>query len=62
MYSSLTLRELEYLEYIRRKNLPLYGTVCQSLKEERYDNIVNHQHNSSAPMLKGGEDIYEMRS
>jgi len=37
MYQVLTLRECEYLEYIRRKNMPLYGAVIHKLKEERYD-------------------------
>ena len=36
----LTLRECEYLEYIRENNLPLYGDVIQSLYEERREESV----------------------
>ena len=55
MYQVLTLRECEYLEYIRRKNMPLYGNVIQKLKEERYDGLVNEQ----KPIYNGGNS-YEM--
>ncbi|XP_066925423.1 uncharacterized protein [Clytia hemisphaerica] len=55
MYQVLTLRECEYLEYIRRKNMPLYGAVIQKLKEERYDGLANDQ----KPMYDGGNS-YEM--
>jgi len=37
LYKTLTLRECEYLEYIRRTNLALYGQVLQKLKEQRFD-------------------------
>lgn len=58
MYQVLTLRECEYLEYIRRKNMPLYGAVIQRLKEERYDGMVN---TDSKPIFRGGgADSYEM--
>jgi len=33
MYRKLTLRECQYLEYVRRKNLPLYGNILQKLKK-----------------------------
>jgi len=37
VYQSLTLRECEYLEYVRKKNLPVYGRLIRKLKEERLD-------------------------
>ena len=37
VYQSLTLREREYLEYIRKKNLTVYGKLIRKLKEERID-------------------------
>ena len=43
MYSVLSLRECEYLDYIRRKNMPLYKDVLASLKDERYPGLVNDQ-------------------
>jgi len=36
IYKKLTLRECEYLEFIRRKNLALYGEVIRKLKDERF--------------------------
>ena len=37
VYQSLTLREREYLEYIRKKNMTIYGNLIRKLKEERLD-------------------------
>jgi len=37
LYKTLTLRECEYLEYIRKTNLALYGQLIQKLKEDRFD-------------------------
>lgn len=37
VYQSLTLRECEYLEFIRKKNMPVYGKLIRKLKEERLD-------------------------
>ena len=37
VYQSLTLRECEYLEYIRKKSISVYGKLIQKLKEERVD-------------------------
>ena len=37
MFKVLTLRELDYLEYIRKKNIPVYGEVIRKLREERAD-------------------------
>lgn len=41
VYQSLTLRECEYLEYIRKKNMPVYGKLIRKLKEERLDRYGN---------------------
>lgn len=35
VYGSLTLRECEYLEFIRRRDIPFYSDVLQRLKELR---------------------------
>lgn len=35
MYGQLTLRECQYLEYTRKKNMVLYGEVIQRLKADR---------------------------
>ena len=35
VYQSLTLRECEYLEYVRKKKMPVYGKLIRKLKEER---------------------------
>lgn len=37
VYQSLTLRECEYLEFIRKKNMPVYGKLIRKLKEDRLD-------------------------
>lgn len=37
IYKILTLRECEYLTFIRRKNIPLYGDILRKLKESRED-------------------------
>jgi len=37
VYHILTLRECEYLEFIRRKNMLVYGHVIRALKVERLD-------------------------
>jgi len=36
VYDKLTLREVQYMEFIRRKNVPLYGDVLAKLKEIRF--------------------------
>ena len=43
MYKVLTLRECEYLEFLREKHMPLYGEVIRKLKDKRYDGTVNDQ-------------------
>jgi len=35
LYKVLTIREIDYLEYIRKKNLPLYSDVLKKLQESR---------------------------
>lgn len=47
VYQSLTLRECEYLEFIRKKNMPVYGKLIRKLKEERLDR--NYQGNGYGP-------------
>lgn len=37
VYQALTLRECEYLEFVRKKNMPVYGKLIRKLKEERLD-------------------------
>ena len=49
VYQSLTLRECEYLEYVRKKNMPIYGKLIRKLKEERLDRYGNG--------YQGGYDI-----
>lgn len=36
MYEILTLRECEYLEFIRRRDLQLYSQLIQKLRQEKY--------------------------
>ena len=55
VYQSLTLRECEYLEFIRKKNLAIYGKLIRKLKEARIDGFGNgygHGHNPSNPYEK----------
>jgi len=49
MYNRLTLRECQYLEFIRKKNLALYGEVIQQLKAER-----NSRAEDNGMLLKEG--------
>ena len=37
----LTIRECQYLEYIRKKNITKYGEVVRLLKKERLDQLYN---------------------
>ena len=48
MYEVLTLRECEYLEFIRRRNIPLYSDVMQMLKQEKFGG-----RNPGAPLMNG---------
>ena len=41
LYQSLTLRECEYLKYVRKKKMPMYGKLIRMLKEER---VNKHEH------------------
>ena len=34
-----TLRECQYLEYIRKKDMNIYGEVVRKLKEDRLDQL-----------------------
>jgi len=40
-YKKLSLREVEYLEYIRRKNLAMYRDVVQKIGERLHDDSIN---------------------
>ena len=39
IYQYLTLREIEYLQYMKKKNLVQYGAVLRKLKEHRYEMV-----------------------
>ena len=41
VYHALNLRECEYLEFIRRKNMLVYGQLIRKLKEDRLDRYAN---------------------
>jgi len=51
MYGKLTLRECHYLEFIRKKNMPLYGEVIQKLKGDRYGGL--NKQDEMMPMAEG---------
>ena len=66
VYESLTFREREYLEYVRRKNMPVYGKLVRKLKDERvpdfpskYSNE-NSQHPYSANQKLLHEGVAEL--
>lgn len=65
VYQSLTLRECEYLEFIRKKNLPVYGKLIRKLKEERLDRYGNsngynpEQHQMNDPYDKSKKLLEE---
>jgi len=37
IYRTITMREIEYLEYIKKKDLVMYGEVLRKLKQQRTD-------------------------
>jgi len=39
MYKKLSLRECQYLEYIRKKDLAVFGKVIRKLKDERFHTL-----------------------
>lgn len=49
MYSTLTLREYEYLEYMRRMNIPLYNEVVAALRGETKQGLMAKDHNDRLP-------------
>lgn len=49
MYNVLTLRECEYLEFIRRRDIPLYAEVVQKLRIERYHMGLANGNGAKAP-------------
>lgn len=61
VYQSLTLRECEYLEYVRTKSIPVYNELIRKLNERRlrkcgYDNVPNisDQSNNQRISMKFG--------
>lgn len=56
LYKLMTLREYEYLEFIRRKNLVLYGEVLGSMKKERFEE--DQRANSYHPMKSTDNSVY----
>jgi len=50
MYGQLTLRECHYLEFIRKKNLVLYGDVIARLKSDRHSRA---EDNGGIPLKEG---------
>ena len=57
MYGKLTLRECHYLEFIRKKNMPLYGDVIQKLKGGRYGGLVNMDEKNINPDISDPYDL-----
>jgi len=60
VYRTLSLRECEYLEYIRRKDMVLYNELQQQIKRERVDskylgNAMNYMGTAPTKMMLGDE-------
>ena len=36
LYNKLTIREMEYLDFVKKKNIPLYNDLLEELKKEDY--------------------------
>ena len=52
VYQMLTLRECQYLEYIRKKDMNIYGEVVRKLKKDRLDQLYhadNPLYDNNAP-------------
>ena len=50
IYQSLTVRECEYLEYVRKKSISAYGKLIRKLNEERVDKYgPGHAHGHDVP-------------
>ena len=49
MYKVLTLRECEYLEFIRRRDIPLYGALIVKLREEKFGHLKKSNGNGNLP-------------
>lgn len=58
VYQSLTLRECEYLEFIRKKQLTVYGKLIRKLKEERLDRFQGNGYGPEQHKMSpyGGQD------
>ena len=37
VFSTLTIREGEYLDFVRKKNVPVYGTLIRKLYLDRFE-------------------------
>ncbi|XP_066925725.1 innexin inx2-like [Clytia hemisphaerica] len=69
VYKKLSLRECEYLTFIRRKNIPLYGEVLGKLSKQRMKprlemngNIMDHAHEPTIPLMNGGNGVHKRPS
>jgi len=51
IYRMLTIRECQYLEYIRKKDMPLYGQVIQKLKIEKFGGGTSQTHDYMVNMI-----------
>jgi len=54
IYQFLTVRECEYLEFIRRRNLALYGTVITKLRHTK--TLVKQHHVSSNGTVRSNDE------
>lgn len=52
VYDTLSVREAEYLDFARKKNVPLYGTLIRALHKERYH---ENETKPSSPYMKNSE-------
>ena len=52
IYNSLTFREIEYLEHIKVRNLPVYGEVLRKLLKYRPDLLSGNQQDPEHIRLK----------
>ena len=50
IFDNLTYREIEYLEFMRKKNIPVYGEVLDKLREK---------HLGGSPAESAGSSSYD---
>ena len=53
IFKTLSFRELEYLEFIRKRDIVLYGEILDHLKNDRLHEVPNGPPSSNK---RGGED------